>query len=218
MNNLKWIIPLVCVLVLIPFGSWIDMHIAHYYFEYEGGSFHSTSFFDFIYDYGPLPAEGVAIGSVFLLFLRKWRRIGLLLVLMMVVGAGALVHGVLKDHWGRPRPKQVVEFGGKQPFRPFYSPNIFHQIEPSKSFPCGHCSMGFYFLAFVVLGMRYRNRMVFWGGLFLSLILGGVLGWTRIVQGGHFFTDVILSGFVMWMTALVLDWLIWGRENDERTH
>lgn len=213
-NHWTWIIHLVCTLVLIVIGSWIDLRIERSFFESNGGKFHSDAFLEFVYDYGPLPAEIIAIGAVFGLFFKKWRKPALLLVLTMIIGAGALVHATFKDHWGRPRPRQVIEFGGKQEFRPFYSPNFFNQPENSKSFPCGHCSMGFYFFAFAALGIRYRKRGMFWLGLLTALILGGLLGWIRMAQGGHFFTDIFFSGLIMWMTVLVLDWLIWGLEDE----
>lgn len=208
-HHLVWLIPLICALLLIPLGSWIDLTIARSFFEIEGQQFKSFSVYDFVFDYGPVPAEIVSVGAIFFLFFKKWRKPALLLVLTMIIGVAALVHGVFKDHWGRPRPKQVIEFGGRQEFRPFYDPNLFHKIEPSKSFPCGHCSMGFYFLALIPLGIRYRNKALLWGGALTSLFLGGILGWIRMAQGGHFFTDVVFSGLIMWATVLVLDWLIW---------
>ena len=91
----------------------------------------------------------------------------------MVVGAGFIVHTALKDHWGRPRPKQIIAFGGEQTFRPFYSPNFFHQPEPSKSFPCGHCTMGFYFfaVAFALRRSGYRR------GNILAMLSRFFLAW-----------------------------------------
>ena len=53
----------------------------------------------------------------------------------MIVGAWLIIDFALKDHWGRPRPRQVKEFGGMQEFRPYYGkPNFFHQPEPQNLF------------------------------------------------------------------------------------
>ena len=51
----------------------------------------------------------------------------------MAIGVGLFTHILLKDHWGRPRPKQVTQFGGTQEFHPFYKPNFFDQPQPSRA-------------------------------------------------------------------------------------
>src|SRR5438270_1792058 len=50
-------------------------------------------------------AAGVARGR------GDWRRQGVFLLLSIALGPGLLVHVVFKDHWGRPRPRDVVELG-----------------------------------------------------------------------------------------------------------
>ena len=130
------------------------------------------------------------------------------LLLSLALGAGLIAHTLLKDRWGRPRPRQVAEFGGHQQFRPYYLPNFFHQPEPSKSFPCGHCTMGFYFFAVALVCQRQGWR---WGAIFsyfLAFFLGILLGVTRMAQGGHFFSDILVSALLMWWVASLLDrWL-----------
>jgi len=108
----------------------------------------------------------------------------------------------------RPRPKQVIEFGGIQEFRPFYQPNFFHQPEPSKSFTCGHCTMGFYFFALALVVRRLNYRKTFWITLMFAFALGIALSLARIGQGGHFFSDTLISALIMWLTAYACDrWL-----------
>ncbi|MFI5344409.1 MAG: phosphatase PAP2 family protein [Chlamydiales bacterium] len=203
------LIPLLCLILYAPWSGQMDLWISGQFFHAE--QFQSSPLLGGIYHYAIWPGwllAGAAMAGFIFSFifssLRKWRCACLYLILTLAIGSGIISHAVLKDHWGRPRPKQSVEFGGRQPFRPFYSPNLFHQPEPSKSFPCGHCTMGFYFFALMFLGIRYKQKKVFWLGLGLSLILGALLGYARIAQGGHFFSDVLVSAFVMWWTALVL--------------
>ena len=50
--------------------------------------------------------------------LRQWRLPGAFLVILLVVGPGLLVNAVFKDHWGRPRPREIVQFGGQKQFSP----------------------------------------------------------------------------------------------------
>lgn len=212
MNKLYWGIPLLLFIVMAPFTPYLDIAISSYF--YKKGHFSQNAFYAFLYDYGPFPGivtAGVAstafIFSYFFSYLKKWRLPALVLFLTMVIGAGFIVHGVLKDYWGRPRPKQIVQFGGTEEYRPFYLPN-FNASSPLRSFSCGHCSAGFYFFSFVVLGYRLKNRLLLYLGIILSLFLGISLSMTRIAQGGHFFSDTIASAVIMWYTALICDWLI----------
>jgi len=82
-----------------------------------------------------------AMGALLVGFVRKrdeWRRDATFVLLALVLGPGLLVNGVLKDHWNRPRPRDLVEFGG-----PWHYAAAPLRGEGGKSFPCGHCSVGF---------------------------------------------------------------------------
>lgn len=214
-------VPVLFMLAITPFSPWLDMALERHFYTQEGASGHfvQSNALDFIYVYALIPGQITVIFAGIALLLsyvhrscRAWRPHALYMVLTLAVGAGVICHALLKDHWGRPRPRQVVEFNGEQQFRPYFVPNFFHQPEPSKSFPCGHCTLGFYFFAFVVLGLRYKSRRLLYGGLFLSLVLGLSLSYTRMAQGGHFLTDVLASALIMWLTALALEPLIYGEE------
>ena len=41
-----------------------------------------------------------------------WRRPAVFLLLSVAVGPGLLINTVFKDHWDRPRPREIVAFGG----------------------------------------------------------------------------------------------------------
>lgn len=208
-RNGLWLWPLIAMAIITPFTPAIDLSISHYFYD-PNHSFPIHPFLSFIYDYGIIPGQIAFAISAILLFLsgffkkwNKWYPSALVMVLTLAIGSGLITHAILKDHWGRPRPKQVIEFGGQQPFRPYYKPNFFHQPEPSKSFPCGHCTMGFYFFALALIGQRTGNRRLFYGALAFALSLGILLSFNRIAQGGHFLTDTIASAIVMWLTAYV---------------
>lgn len=198
------LVPLLLFALYAPFSGESDLWIAKYF--YHNGQFENSYYLEWIYHYAIIPGWILALSGCALLF-GKWRRIGLFIVLTLALGAGLIVHAALKDHWGRPRPKQTIEFGGTQAFRPFYKPNFFQQPEPSKSFPCGHCTMGFYFFTIMLLGIHFRNRVLFWSGFGLSILIGGALGYARIAQGGHYLSDVIASGLIMWLAAVCLYYL-----------
>lgn len=213
MKSLSWILPILLMALLTPFTPGLDLDIERYF--YNDHQFSQNAFYDFVFDYGAVPGELLAIlaGLIFLFsYLKKtwkaYRPLAMVIMLPVLIGAGLLVHVVLKDHWGRPRPKQVIEFGGAQEFRPFYYPNIFHQPEPSKSFPCGHCSMGFSWFALVFVGRRLNNRFLINAGWIAAFTFGIVLSVTRMAQGGHFFSDVLMTALIMWLVSYACDYYV----------
>jgi lipid A 4'-phosphatase len=117
------------------------------------------------------------------------------LLCCLIVGPGIFVNGILKDNSvGRPRPRQVVEFGGD-----FQHVNAFQysgQCQRNCSFVCGHAAIGFVAIA---LAWAFRSRKLFVFGT----ILGGLLGVMRISQGAHFFSDVIFSFWAVYFITLV---------------
>ncbi len=208
-----WGIPIIFIVLLAPLSGQIDLAIERYF--YVDGHFQSNQYLRFLQSFGIVPGWIVAIGSlvIFILsyihpFWKPWRPFVLLPLLTVILGAGLIVDKSLKEHWGRPRPRQIEEFGGSQQFRPFYSPNFFHQPEPSKSFPSGHCSMGFLLFSVAFAGWRLGKRWLLLTGMIATVLLGSLLGYTRMALGGHFFSDVIFSAAIMWWTALFSDWLI----------
>jgi membrane-associated PAP2 superfamily phosphatase len=209
------------MLILTPFTSAIDLDVARACYSTQDPTgaiqkgFTSNSFFSFMFKYGCLPAHftfGIATISFVLSFympkFRPYRSATLMISLCMIIGAGLIAHTLLKEFWGRPRPRQVIEFGGKQEFRPYYVPSLKKPPEPSKSFPSGHSTCGFYFFCLYFVGKRYHSRLLTNVGLVVSLGLGILLSMARVIQGGHFMSDVIFSAFLMWETAYFMDWLV----------
>jgi lipid A 4'-phosphatase len=127
-----------------------------------------------------------------------------------VTGPMLLVNGVFKDHWGRARPSQVVEFGGTQQFTRAALPA--DQCPKNCSFVSGHASVGFYFLA---LAFVWPRRRALWLAAGTALGLG--VGLVRIVQGGHFLSDVLFAGIVVYLTARILHALMFRPPPASRT-
>lgn len=209
-----WWGPLLFLIAIAPFTADWDRTLSQHAFS--GGSFSTHPFFQFFYDWGEYPALIISAISVSVLILGvfwkkagKWRTEALYLFLTFAIGAGLLTNAVFKEYWGRPRPKQTVEFGGEHSFRPFYSPNFSVQ-EPLKSFPCGHCTTGFFFFSFVFLGRRLHRPWLTWAGWILAFGFGIALSVSRIYQGGHYLSDTIVGALFMWYSALILDWLLFS--------
>jgi lipid A 4'-phosphatase len=128
------------------------------------------------------------------------------LIVSLAVGPGLIVNSALKDHWGRARPGQIVEFGGSRQFTPALEPS--DQCERNCSFPAGHPAIGFYFVSFALLIPAARPRR--W--VFVAAILAGALiGLMRMAQGAHFLSDVVFSGLIVIGSSWLLYQLILRR-------
>ncbi|MEO0416631.1 MAG: phosphatase PAP2 family protein, partial [Verrucomicrobiota bacterium] len=177
----------------------------------DSWEFGTRSLWWFLHAYGTYPAIivtilciiGVIIGFKFKSW-ERWRRVFLYQVLVLVVGSGVITNLILKENWGRPRPKEVIEMGGRKVFEEVLTRDM---SSGGKSFPCGHATMGFFFLGGFFIFRRYRRDWA-WFFLFLGFISGWFMGVARMCQGGHFFSDVIWAGGVMYFTALVLYYLM----------
>lgn len=160
-----------------------------------------------LYRFGPWPALLVAVGALGMLtasrwrpMLARWRPHALFLVLALALGPGLLVNVFFKDHWGRPRPRQTVELGGAWPYQSFLQPGIGGR---GKSFPCGHSSMGYYFVVFYFLWRR-RHPARAAAALAFAAAYGTLIGAARMAAGGHFASDVAWSAVMTAVVAYVL--------------
>jgi lipid A 4'-phosphatase len=163
-----------------------------------------------LYDYGEIPSLIFTAAAIALYVAAKLRKVRqeyarscLVVILTVVLGPGLLVNGILKPYWGRPRPVDITAMGGKQEYH-----NVWTPAGPrgGKSFPCGHCSMGFSLASGVAF---YPFHPV----LSICALAGGIaygvlLGATRMIQGGHFPTDVLWAGILTFVLIAVLYYLV----------
>lgn len=144
-----------------------------------------------------LVVAGRSSGSCLGFAFNKW----LFLTLCLVIGPLVVSNIGFKDHWGRPRPRDVIEFGGAKTFTPVFPPS--DQCGRNCSFVSGEASAIYIvFFAAAFLLRRYARRLIL-----LGIVLGSVAGLTRIAQGGHFLSDVIFAGVLMALTAASLQLL-----------
>jgi membrane-associated PAP2 superfamily phosphatase len=146
----------------------------------------------------------VAIGSAALLIFvishihdntQRFRRQALYILLVIAIGPGLVVNLIVKDHWGRPRPVHVVEFGGQYQ----YIPPLQIGNTPDKSFVCGHCSVASSFIVLYFLAQNYKLLY-----LALTLVLAWTMGFTRMTSGGHFVSDILWSAYLVFLVAYAL--------------
>lgn len=209
--HLRWIVPILVFLMIAPWTPSIDRAIAKIFYS-GNGNFTQTSLLKFLFKYGEFPAWGfgmialaILIISYWKIGLKKWKQPASVYLITLVLGAGIVVHLLLKQFWGRPRPRQLIEFGGFANFQPFWMPLTEVTPEPGRSFPCGHCTMGFVFFAFCLIGKRLDSQGIFWTGIALVFTLGVGMSLMRIMQGGHFFSDTLAAALIMWLSALFAD-------------
>jgi membrane-associated PAP2 superfamily phosphatase len=163
-----------------------------------------------LYRYGNIPAfviGGLGVLAVLLSFFsakfQSDRKAGLFVVVFLILGPGLIVNTFFKDYWGRPRPSEIVQFGGTETYRPFWHPGT---PGLGRSFPSGHAAIGFFIMApYFVL----RRRAPAWArrALAAGILYGSIMGLGRMIQGGHFLTDVIWAGCVVYLTGLFLYYL-----------
>lgn len=201
------VVPLLLWFVLFtPWSAAWDLDLSRAFFD--GGRFTHNAFWHFFYLYGYWPAWilfFLGLTGFILSFFkgkwRKWRTPCLYLILVFAIGSGLIVNTFLKEKWNRPRPRQVEEFGGSHPFRPYYAPGWSSSSEGLKSFPSGHASTGYYFFSLAFLGVIYKRRALYWMGLSLAWGLGLLLSLARIAEGGHFLSDTLASALIMWLVS-----------------
>lgn len=165
---------------------------------------------NFLYHYGPVLPLSIGIISLIGIFigsLKEYRKSFIFIVLVILIGPGLIVQS-LKNTWGRPRPGEIIEFGGPYQYHAVYSPNFKLTGNPDdgKSFPSGHASIGFSLMFFYFI-LRKKNRKAAISIFAFSVLFGSIMGTTRMVQGGHFISDVVTSFFIVLIVCNILSFI-----------
>ena len=122
------------------------------------------------------------------------------LIATMALAPGLLVNVVLKDHWGRPRPIDVTEFGGDAAFRAWWDPR--GDCPSNCSFVSGDVAGAFWTIAPAALAPPQWRALAYGA----ALALGTGMAAMRVMAGAHFVTDVVFAGV---FTFLII-WLVYG--------
>ena len=213
--DLAWILLLIIVAVVPFLTPSLDLKLLALFYQ-PGSDLHPwpfkfNSFFRFFYTLGTLPALLIALAALGALVaaryrpaLKRWRWHAAFVFLTLVIGPGFFVNTVFKDHWGRPRPKMVTEFRGRMEYQCFYEKG---PVGRGKSFPCGHSSMGYYFVVLYFLARR-RRKFIRFSLLAGAMIYGSLIGIARMASGAHFASDVLWSAVFPCLAAWVLYYFV----------
>jgi membrane-associated PAP2 superfamily phosphatase len=124
----------------------------------------------------------------------------LLMLITLALGPGVVTNMVLKEHWHRPRPIDVAQFGGDEHFRPWWDPR--GDCPKNCSFVSGEASGAFWTLAAAAVAPPPWRALAYGA----ALVFGAGVSVLRMAAGAHFFTDVVFAGV---FTFLVI-WLVHG--------
>ena len=106
-----------------------------------------------------------------------------------------IINLFLKTFWGRARPGDVLELGGKDVFFPWYQ--ISDVCTSNCSFVSGDAAVGFSLIVFYFISNNLKY-------VYLSIIFGFLLGLIRIAEGGHFLSDVVFSAIIVFFFSFII--------------
>ena len=208
-RGLLWLLGIVgvwLVTILVLESQDADRRVLAWFWDGKEWFLAKDSPWTWLYAYGTIPGLLLTIFAFVAWYAclkrsewHRWRGYWLVMGLSIVLAAGVIVNGLLKEYSGRPRPRQILEFNGPWPYKPVLAVGIPGR---GQSFPCGHCTMGFVFVTGVVFWRPFRKLALAMLGFGLGY--GVLLSATRIVQGGHFLSDTFSSLAVLLCTMVVL--------------
>jgi len=129
-------------------------------------------------------------------------RATVFLIATLALAPGLLVNVLLKDHWGRPRPIDVIQLGGDQKFVAWWDPR--GDCPSNCSFVSGDVAGAMWTIAPAALAPPHWRALAYAA----ALALGTGMGTIRVMAGAHFPSDVIFAGIftflIIWITYAVI--------------
>ncbi len=135
-------------------------------------------------------------------------RVVLFLVSTLALGPGLLVNGILTEHWHRPRPVHVTEFGGDKAYVNWWNPG--GACDRNCSFVSGEASAAAWMFAPAMLAPAPWSIVAFAGAAIFTVVISV----SRMAAGGHFFSDVLLAVLMMLIMISATHYLVfrWRRK------
>jgi lipid A 4'-phosphatase len=122
------------------------------------------------------------------------------LTMTLALAPGLMVNVLLKDHWGRPRPIDVTQFGGEQHFVAWWDPR--GDCPNNCAFVSGDVAGAFWTIAPAALAPPQWRALAYGA----ALALGTGMAAVRVMAGAHFVSDTIFAGV---FTFLII-WIVHG--------
>jgi membrane-associated PAP2 superfamily phosphatase len=122
------------------------------------------------------------------------------LIATMALAPGLMANVLLKDHWGRPRPIDVTQFGGTDHFVAWWDPR--GACPNNCAFVSGDVAGAFWTIAPAALAPPQWRALAYGA----ALALGTGMSAMRVMAGGHFLSDTVFAGI---FTFLII-WIVHG--------
>lgn len=109
-----------------------------------------------------------------------------------------IINGILKEFWGRARPGQLTEYGGKADFSVAWA--VSDQCHSNCAFVSGHAGIAACAALFAVfLPQKYRKPY-----LIFAVIFYAVASFMRMARGAHFLSDVVIAGLIVLTVSMLV--------------
>lgn len=194
----------------------IDLKVSNLFFFGEAGfAAQNEPFLRDVRHLGPFLVKVIAVVCVLILVIKLVvpgrppilpLRKPVFLLTTLILGPGILVNAILKDNWGRPRPRSVEEFGGDLPFQPVWKMTDY--CDKNCSFVSGEASASIWLVSVAFLVPASWRKAVLAFVLPLCLILSA----NRVAFGGHFFSDTLISWGLTFLLILIVYHLLYIKE------
>ena len=207
-----------CLLVFMNYLS-LDMDTTHRFFDEEGRfGYNDYPWVNLLRRFIYFVLVGFYVAAV-ICCLHAWKILApvwgftwdkwLYLFSASMIGPVMLVNVTLKGNWGRARPRDIADFGGvDNHFTHFWV--WADQCRDNCSFTSGEVSGVAMFVVSLALLLFMRKKIAL-------LVVGGIIcattAWLRVAIGAHFLSDTIMAVVLMTMTACLIYWWFYLREN-----
>lgn len=117
---------------------------------------------------------------------------------------------LLKHTFHKPRPEQIVEFGGIMQHVKLLE---FTQDQPSASnWPGGHASGGAALVSLYFIG---KQASKFWGkaGLAFGVLSSQIMGFVQVLRGQHFLSHNLWTLWFAWLTVVIIYFLLFDNKS-----
>ncbi|MGZ5897250.1 MAG: phosphatase PAP2 family protein [Xanthobacteraceae bacterium] len=125
------------------------------------------------------------------------RRAVIFLVVTFVLVPGLIANGIFKEHWSRPRPSHVTQFGGPAQFVAWWDPR--GTCQRNCSFFSGEVSSAAWTIAPALLVPGVAGVVAIVAAFAFTIAIAVV----RMAQGGHFVSDAAFGALLTWLTIWI---------------
>lgn len=128
----------------------------------------------------------------------------------LALGPGLFVNVIFKEHWHRPRPVQVTEFGGDKAFVNWWNPG--GGCDRNCSFASGEVASAAWMFGPAMLAPAPLRA----AALGAAAIFTATMALSRMAVGAHFLTDVVFGALMSLLALWIMHNLIFHRLRKRR--